>query len=79
MGAAFYLWDRALKDGDPRAIGTLAYLTPLLSTLLLTVTGAGRLTPLAVEAGALVVGGALLGSWPARQAAGGAGRGAAEG
>jgi len=69
MGAAFYLWDRALKDGDPRAIGTLAYLTPLLSTLLLTATGAGRLTPLAVGAGALVIGGALLGSWPARQAA----------
>ncbi|HTP49444.1 MAG TPA: EamA family transporter [Anaeromyxobacteraceae bacterium] len=26
MGAAFYLWDRALKRGDPRIIGTLAYL-----------------------------------------------------
>ena len=24
MGAAFYLWDRALKEGDPRVIGTLA-------------------------------------------------------
>lgn len=70
MGAAFYLWDRALKDGDPRTIGTLAYLTPLLSTLLLAATGAGRVTPLALGAGALVVGGALLGTWPgARRAA----------
>jgi drug/metabolite transporter (DMT)-like permease len=63
MGAAFYLWDRALKDGDPRAIGTLAYLTPLLSTLLLALTGAGRVTSLAVAAGGLIVGGALLGTW----------------
>jgi drug/metabolite transporter (DMT)-like permease len=45
MGAAFYLWDRALKDGDPRTIGTLAYLTPLLSTALLGASGAGRITP----------------------------------
>lgn len=65
MGAAFYLWDRALKDGDPRTIGTLAYLTPLLSTLLLGASGAGMVTPLAVGAGALIVGGALLGTWPA--------------
>lgn len=65
MGAAFYLWDRALKDGDPRTIGTLAYLTPLLSTALLGASGAGRVTPLALAAGALVVGGALLGAWPA--------------
>lgn len=61
MGAAFYLWDRALKDGDPRTIGTLAYLTPLLSTLLLAATGAGTLTPLTLAAGGLIVGGALLG------------------
>ncbi len=64
MGAAFYLWDRALKDGDPRAIGTLAYLTPLLSTLLLAAAGKGRVTPVAALAGALIVGGALLGTWP---------------
>ncbi|HPH95087.1 MAG TPA: EamA family transporter [Anaerolineaceae bacterium] len=33
MGAAFFFWDAALKRGDPRAIGSLSYLTPLLSTL----------------------------------------------
>lgn len=69
MGAAFYLWDRALKDGDPRAIGTLAYLTPLLSTALLGASGAGRVTPLAVAAAGLIVGGAGLGTWPARSSA----------
>lgn len=61
MGAAFYLWDRALKDGDPRAIGTLSYLTPLFSTALIAVSGGGRLGPTAAAAGALIVGGAALG------------------
>ena len=40
LGAAFFLWDAALKRGDPRQIGILSYLTPLGSTaLLLLVTG----------------------------------------
>ena len=29
LGAAFFLWDKALKLGDPRQIGILSYLTPL--------------------------------------------------
>lgn len=62
MGAAFYLWDRALGEGDPRVIGTLAYLTPLLSTLLLAVLGGGRLGPVSVLAMVLIVGGAVLGT-----------------
>lgn len=64
MGAAFYLWDRALKEGDPRVIGTLAYLTPLLSTLLIALAGAGRLGGLALGAMGLIVGGAVVGTWP---------------
>jgi len=40
LGAAFYVWDLALKRGDARQIGILSYLTPLASTaLLLAVTG----------------------------------------
>ena len=35
LGAAFFLWDKALKLGDPRHIGILSYITPLASTLLL--------------------------------------------
>ena len=35
LGAAFYLWDMALKRGDARQIGILSYLTPLASTALL--------------------------------------------
>jgi drug/metabolite transporter (DMT)-like permease len=35
LGAAFFLWDAALKRGDARSIGLLSFLTPLLSTLAL--------------------------------------------
>lgn len=62
MGAAFYLWDRAMKDGDPRVVGTLSYLTPLLSTALIALLGEGRVGPPTAVAGAMIVGGALLGS-----------------
>ncbi|KWT97815.1 MULTISPECIES: DMT family transporter [unclassified Variovorax] len=37
LGAAFFLWDMALKRGDARQIGILSYITPLASTALLMV------------------------------------------
>ena len=67
MGAAFYLWDRALKAGDPRVVGTLAYLTPLFSTLMVATFGGGRFGWTSGAAMALIVGGAALGSWPVRE------------
>lgn len=36
LGGAFFLWDAALKTGDPRRIGVFAFLTPLLSTLVIS-------------------------------------------
>ncbi len=39
VGAAFFLWDIGMKRGDPRLLGTLAYATPVASTLLLCVAG----------------------------------------
>lgn len=68
MGAAFYLWDRALKRGDPRRIGTLAYLTPLASTVLVALFGGGRLRAGSMLAAGMIVGGAAIGSWPRRVA-----------
>ena len=62
MGAAFYLWDSALKRGDPRVIGNLAYLTPLLSTLVLVAAGGGSLTLTSLAAMALILAGAWLGA-----------------
>ncbi|WP_421236927.1 DMT family transporter [Aeromonas jandaei] len=61
MGAAFVTWYLALRDGDPRRIGALAYLTPLLSTLLLVTLNGEELTSRHLLAGALIMGGALLG------------------
>ena len=62
MGAAFFLWDRALKRGDPRVIGNLAYLTPLLSTLMLATFAGGKLTAVSLAAMAIILGAAWLGS-----------------
>jgi drug/metabolite transporter (DMT)-like permease len=61
LGAAFFLWDAALKRGDPRRIGILSYLTPLASTLLLAVTTARPLTPWVGAAALLIVGAAVIG------------------
>ncbi|MDN3578883.1 EamA family transporter [Chitinimonas viridis] len=62
MGAAFFLWDAALKRGDARAIGTLAYLTPLLSTGLLAAFGGGQFGWQAAVALCLILAGAWLGN-----------------
>jgi drug/metabolite transporter (DMT)-like permease len=69
MGGAFYAWDAALKRGDPRVIGALSYLTPLLSTLNLVALGGKKLSPVAGIAMSLIVGGAAIGSYDAIKAA----------
>jgi drug/metabolite transporter (DMT)-like permease len=61
LGGAFYLWDAALKIGDPRRIGLLAFLTPLLSTVLLVLVSGNSLSWQLLVATALIVGGALFG------------------
>ena len=62
LGGAFFLWDAALKAGDPRRIGLLAFLTPLLSTALLLVLNGQPLRWSIALAALMIVGGALLGS-----------------
>lgn len=62
LGGAFYLWDAALKRGDPRQIGVLSFLTPLLSTLALLWVRS-EVPSLSIGAAALmIVGAAVLGS-----------------
>ena len=61
LGAAFFLWDRALKTGDPRRIGILRYLTPLASTLLLALVSGQPLTLWLGLAALLIVGAAAVG------------------
>jgi drug/metabolite transporter (DMT)-like permease len=67
MGSAFFLWDSALKNGDPRIIGSIAYLTPMLSTLLLLLTGSGALTAVSAIAMLFIIGGAAIGSVPVQR------------
>jgi len=62
MGGAFYAWDAALKRGDPRTIGALAYLTPLASTLNLVAFGGKPLSVASTLAMGLIVAGAVVGS-----------------
>lgn len=68
LGAAFFLWDKALKRGDARQIGILSYLTPLASTVLLLVTSGRALTPSIALAAALIIGAAVVGTRSADQA-----------
>jgi len=39
VGAAFLIWDIGMKRGNPRLLGALAYAAPLVSTLILILTG----------------------------------------
>ncbi len=58
-GAAFFLWDKALKLGDARQIGILSYLTPLGSTALLMAVS-GRAWSWSIGLAALMIMGAAL-------------------
>ncbi len=54
VGVAFALWDIGMKRGDPRLLGTFAFATPVLSTLLLTAAGLAPFTAITVLASMLV-------------------------
>ncbi len=57
VGLAFALWDIGMKRGDPRLLGTLAFATPVLSTLLLAMAGEAPFTLRTVLAAVLVAAG----------------------
>ncbi len=62
LGAAFFLWDKALKLGDARQIGILSYLTPLASTVLLLLVSGRPLTASIALAAAMIIGAAVVGT-----------------
>ena len=64
LGAAFFLWDKALKLGDARQIGILSYFTPLGSTALLMVVSDRPLSWSVGLAALMIVGAAALGTQP---------------
>ncbi|WP_321314937.1 EamA family transporter [Halarcobacter sp.] len=62
VGGAFYLWDFAVKNGDIKILGSLAYLAPLLSTLILVFVGISDLTTSVVIACVLIILGSIISS-----------------
>lgn len=61
MGIAFYTWNWAIQNGNPRAIGAISYLTPLLSTTLLLLTEPGsHLSGKLIVSTFLILGGAVV-------------------
>lgn len=61
LGGAFFLWDAALKAGDPRRIAVFAFLTPLLSTIVLVTATGQTLQPNIALAAAMIIGAAEWG------------------
>jgi drug/metabolite transporter (DMT)-like permease len=62
LGAAFFLWDKALKLGDPRQIGILSYITPFASTLALMLVTHRTPTWSIGFSAALIIGAAIIGT-----------------
>jgi drug/metabolite transporter (DMT)-like permease len=60
VGLAFYVWDIGVKQGDIQVLGAASYLTPLLSTLVLILTGYAQYTHLVLIACLLITAGALV-------------------
>jgi drug/metabolite transporter (DMT)-like permease len=60
VGAAFYVWDIGMKQGDIRFLGVASYATPVLSTLLLVIGGFAAFTwSLGLACGLIVCGAAV--------------------
>lgn len=62
LGAAFFLWDKALKLGDARHIGILSYITPLASTALLMLVSGSHFTWSIALSAAMIIGAAVMGT-----------------
>ncbi len=60
VGAAFYAWDYGVKNGDIQILGAASYAAPLLSTLILTISGFAEPSWRIALACLLVTGGAIL-------------------
>ncbi len=60
VGFAFFVWDVGVKKGDIQLLGTAAYAAPLLSTVLLVLTGVAEATFALVASAILITGGAAI-------------------
>jgi drug/metabolite transporter (DMT)-like permease len=62
VGLAFYVWDIGVKHGDIQVLGAASYSAPLLSTLVLIVTGVTQPSLALLVAAVLIFAGAVLAS-----------------
>lgn len=60
VGAAFFLWDVGMKQGDIRFLGVASYATPVLSTLIMVLSGEAAATASLGIACALIATGAVI-------------------
>jgi drug/metabolite transporter (DMT)-like permease len=60
VGLAFYVWDIGVKRGDIQVLGAASYSAPLLSTLILILTGYATYSHLILIACLLITAGAVL-------------------
>lgn len=60
VGAAFYAWDHGVKRGNIQVLGAASYAAPLLSTLILMVTGFAEPSLTILAACLLITAGAVL-------------------
>lgn len=67
LGGAFFLWDAAIKRGDPMRIGLLAFLTPLLSTIVIAVSTRQPLRLHVAIAAVMIVMAAVMGHLAAKE------------
>lgn len=63
IGLAFLVWDIGMKQGDVSFLGVASYAAPVLSTLILVVTGYAPASWLIGLSCLLIVAGALVASW----------------
>jgi drug/metabolite transporter (DMT)-like permease len=67
VGLAFFTWDTGMKRGDIQMLGTLSYAAPLLSTLVLVLSGYATATPVLGLAALAITGGAALAARAAKE------------
>ncbi|TKA93879.1 EamA family transporter, partial [Cereibacter changlensis] len=60
VGLAFFTWDIGVKRGDIQLLGVASYAAPLLSTVVLVVTGIAAPSLAILIAAVLIAGGAAL-------------------
>ena len=69
VGIAFFTWDYGIKHGNLQLLGVLAYSAPLISALLLVLSGFGEATLTLALACIAIIAGSLVAGWRKRQKA----------